>query len=391
MFQIFAFIPSYNLLTPSYSPRGGGKFDWQLGTNMTNMSLEWLADGGCWAGEIELPMRPTDVMRWINDGLGLHIEVWNRNAQIIWDGYVDTMSFVLGNVDIQFGPLSDVANQVGVTYAPLLDATTPTPLYGVTTETTLGINSTSQTKYGVWERWFQANPGQTSHDHANANRDRYLADLAFPKPSHAIDFLTSNHTVLKLGLLGYVHRLKSYVYENSATSTTTASAKLAAVLDADPNGIFSSSNARLESNAFLVTANEVQNRSAETIISEIVSLGADTTDDRFTFGVYPGRYVKYAQVPSIDDPIYQRAIYKLSASVERYGLGYEIDPWDILPAQWLYQPDIVLGKLPPRDKTTDIRYMFIESVKFSTPYGVSVNGEPQSTLAQMQAKAQLEL
>ena len=390
IFSVFSFIPTYDLTTPIYTARGG-EFDWQLGQKLTSISLEWLAMGGCWSGELSIPVRPTEILSWINNGLGLHIEVWNRVGQIVWDGYVDTMTFSLGNIDIQFGPLSDVGNQVGVTYAPLLDATLSPPLYGVETETILATNDLSQSRYGVWERWFQAEPGECSKDHAEANRDRYLKEIAFPKPSHAIDLLTSNNTVLKLGLLGYCHRLKSYVYESAVTATTTASVKLAAVLDADPNGIFSSSNASIETNAFLVTAEENKNRIAEAIVNEIVSIGADATDDRFTFGVYPGRYVKYAQIPDRNAPIYQRAIYALSVSAERYGLGYEIDPWDIQPAQWLYQPDVELGKMPTNGGENDIRYMFIESVKFSDPYGVSVNGEPQSTLAQMQAKAQMEL
>lgn len=393
MLPIFSFIPTFDLTTPLYTPRGQ-PFDWGIGEKASSVSLEWMADGGCWAASITFPVHPTNAASWIENGLGLHIEVWNDIGEVIWDGYVDTMDFTFGNLSAKFGPMSDVVNQIGVIYAPLLDDTLDPPLYGNETETTLATDSDSQARYGVFERWFQAEPGQTYQAQAEADRDRYLVELAFPKPTQDIDFLVSNTTSLTLGLLGYYHRLKGTIYVSATTATTTASVKLAAILDADPNGMFASANGFIETNSFLVRANESDNRTSEAIISEIVSIGAAATDDRFTFQILPKQFTRYRQIPAITAPKYQRSIYKLSASVEQYGVGVEVAPWDTEPGEWLYQPDISLGKLPSitvADKTRDLRYLFIESVSFSTPVSVQASGEPQGTLAQMIAKANLEL
>jgi len=391
VFPIFAFVPVYDLTTPQFLPRGGGEFDWHLGDKANSLSLTWTSDVGIDSGQFAFAAPMVEALEWIERGLGLHIEVWNRRGQVIWDGFVNELSFSIGGLSLKVGPLVDIANQVGVSYTPIISADTDPITTGVQTETVLAVDGASQTRYGVFERWYAANPGTCFSTVATYQRDRMLRDVAWPKPAQSIDFLSGDAIQITASLLGYYHRLKYVVYENATSGTVTLSTKIAAVLDADSNGMFSSANAVISTNAFLVNQQDAENRTSEAIIREMVEIGDPTTDDKWLFQVHPGRFVTYGIAPLASTPTYQRSIYAQTGTVELYGQGVSIDPWDVWPGNWLYQPDANNGAMPAVNREADLRYMFIEQVKYDAPWSVGVSGEYQSTIPQMIAKANLEL
>jgi hypothetical protein len=66
-----------------------------------------------------------------------------------------------------------------------------------------------------------------------------------------------------------------------------------------------------------------------------------------------------------------------------------IKPWDVLPAEYLFYPDFLVGRHPPittETLGTDPRAGFIETVSFRAPYDLSVNGIKLSNVDQVLAK-----
>ena len=82
---------------------------------------------------------------------------------------------------------------------------------------------------------------------------------------------------------------------------------------------------------------------------------------------------------------YQHKIQDESLNIEQYGSGVEVRPWNIKPAQWVFLSDFLAGGDIPTERRLDPRFIFIESVTFSAPYDVQINGGKINTIKQLLA------
>lgn len=378
--SVLAFKPTIS----SYTVRGQ-LFDDQIASKMDALSIEKHADGGWWSAQITLNARLTDAELWFEEGLNLNIEIYNPGLVRIFRGFVNQVDLSAGALSATRGPVLDVANRVSVMYTPILDATISPPIYGSETTTTIVNDTDSQARYGIIEKVFAAEPGRCLQAHAEQQRDTFLEELKDAKTSEDAGFSAQNVTQIILNVLGYRHRLGTYVHQNTTAATVQLSTKIEQVMASDPNTLFSTDYSDIEANAFLVNQFEDDNRVGDDVIRELVEIGGAATDNRYIFGIYDDEKARYNAIPTT--ALYQHRIADKFRRIERFGTGELVRPWDVEPGQFLFFPDFLIGRTQPTDLRNDPRYLFIESVSFSTPYDVQINGTQLSTIPQLLAKA----
>lgn len=378
--SVLAFRPTIG----SYTVRGT-LYDNQIAPKMDSLSFEKHADGGWWSAQIVLNAQMTDAEAWFEEGLNLNIEIYNPSLVRIFRGFVNQIELSAGALSATRGPILDVANRVSVTYTPLLDATIAPPIYGTETTTVITEDTTSQGKYGIIEKVFGAEPGRCLQTQAEQQRDTFLEELKDAKTSEDAGFSAQNVTQIVLNILGYRHRLGTYVHQNTAAATVQIDTKIQQVLASDPNVLFSTDYSGIDANAFLVNQYENDNRIADDVIRDLVEIGGAATNNRYLFGIYDEEKARYNAIPTT--AAYQHRIADKYRRIEKFGSGELVRPWDIEPGQFLFFPDFLIGRTQPTSLRDDPRYLFIESVTFSTPYEIQINGAQLSTIPQLLAKA----
>ena len=391
--SVIAYEPSITATT--YNPRGM-LVDDTLGNQYTALEFESTADGGWNNGRLTLTGNLPDMETWFDAGLNRHIEIYSPALELIGAGFVNQVQLSAGTLTATRGPLMEVCNRCSVTYTPILDATTDPPATGTQTVTTIADDDDSIEKYGVMEQVVSGGQllDNDPEDIADPNRaedlrDTYLDEMKDPQSSEELGLGSSSEPSITLELLGYHHRFKSYMVQDTTTTTVTVSnddgtGKMQLVIADQPNALFSTDYTQMEDNALLTSRYEDGTRDAWTILTELNDLGT-AANVRTTLGVYENQRVTYAALP--DDIAYEHRIADTTMRVTEYGSGIDVRPWDVLPARWLFLSDFLSGLTETTDdKRKDPRYLFIESVRFTAPYAVQINGGKISTIKQMLAK-----
>ena len=354
---------------------------------------EIAADGGYKSASFTIQADKQTVERWLERGLGRHVECYDAALAGIGEYFVNRVVGNIGSLSVTRGPLLNVANRVGVAYTPYLDICEP-PETGTATVTTLAEDATSQDLYGIQEVWVSGGTliddtttanecgGGTLDNEAEEIRDAYLEENKEPETTQEISF-GGGGTSLTLDCLGYSAWLERYAYSASATGYTTASAKMIDVLASDTNSLISQEFGYVQDNGILVKQEETENRTAKAIIDEIVSMG-DVNDSRWTFGIYAERKVYYSAIPTAIE--YLHRLMDGRQAIETTN-GNTVFAWNVLPARWLFIPDFMVGRAKPiTDLRLDPRCVFIESVRYTAPYGLQINGAKVGRFAQLMAK-----
>lgn len=379
-----AFDPIIDMSVPSYIPASSRVVP-GLNDQVVSYSHELFANGGFWSADLTLTGNVTQAEDWFEHGLGRHIEVYSPALDKVWEGFVNSVSISIGTLAAVRGPLLEVANRVSVAYTPILDATTVPPIEGTETTTTIAEDAASQALYGVLEAVVSGgrllDDGTT--DNAAQLRDTYLAETAVPQTGEALSLEAAVGGPIQLSLLGYVHRLQGYVYQDATSATVQADTKIQNVITADPSGLFSTDFNQIAANATLVPSHDDDNRSAWDVIQEIVSLG-DAAFTRFLFGIYQDRIAAYNAVPTVIS--YQHATISNELVVEQYISGAPTAPWDIRPGRWLLLIDFLASRDIVTTIRNDPRYIFIESVHFTAPDTIKIEGQKASQIPQMIAR-----
>lgn len=358
-----------------------------LRDNLTGYNHQIAAIGGYASATIAVRDNLANLEAWIADGLGRHVEVYSPNTDLIWEGFVNVMRLNVGGSTIERGPLMDIANRVSVMYTPIIDPTTDPPSLGTKTETTIANNTASQTKYGILERVLSSgnllDDGVTND--AEYVRDLFLAENKEARNSNEISLAPggSGDVTLTLDCRGYFDWLNAYVYNDGTHNfSVQIDDKLGYVLTADPNALFSTAYDWLDANAALTQGLEDENRTAMTVIKELLALG-DINDNRYLFGFYGGIKPKYNVVPTSIEYYYYR--HSKAQSIETPS-GERVRPWDVLPGKWVLIPDLMAGHAYQDNLRLDPRTLFIENVNYNAPYGVNLQGSPILNLPQMLAR-----
>lgn len=328
---------------------------------------------------------------WYENGLGRHIEVYNAAGETIITGFVNQVSLTASTLQASRGPLLDLCNRASVVYTPIIDVSVAPPITGAEKSTVIAENDQSQERYGIIEKVLSGgqllDDGTT--DEAEDYRDRYLDENKEPSTSDkGISLGNTGQPAIQLEIIGYKAWLDLFIYASVATGTVTVSSKLQTVIGADPNGVFSTDYGQIEANALLTQSYDNNNRTAGMIISEMVKRGNDTDDTRRIFGVFDQQKIVYKSIPT--EFTYYYKIGSRDQNIRLYEGGESggiVQPWDLQAGKWLFIGDFLPGRFTDKvNKKDDPRAMFLESVAFSAPYGVSLNGIGLNELPQWLAK-----
>ena len=349
--------------------------------NINSYSHELRRVGGYTSAQIQFSTTEKEMNDWIQNGIGRHIEVYNPDLVKIWEGFVEQIDIDSGEDKYTIGPLSAIGSRRSVTYSTI-DYSVDPPLLGARVTTASADNDTAIDKYGIWHKIASIN-GATDAD-AEQLRDQFVNDptRAFPATTGDTSFTSGRGFNVSLSLLGYWKWFSAYYYSNAGGGSVALSTKIQDIITADINGIFSTDFSKITTNTTDVKDSASGEQTAETILVDLNSRG-DGSDNAYAIGCYNDRRIVYKVVPS--EIIYQK---RRGQPVED-NLGGIIRPWDIKPNEWLFRPDFLVGRHPPITNTTlgtDPRAGLIETVKYSTPYGLSVNGIKLSNLDQVLAK-----
>lgn len=359
----------------------GGSFIRDYSDMVDGYGHELGANGGCLTASIQLSTNHIDAQDWFANGLGRNIRIYNPAGSKIWQGFVNVLTVTVGALAGETrGPLMDIGNRVSAVYSPL-DVSVYPPVAGSATVTTISENTASQALYGIIEKVLSA--GTCTDDDAEYARDTYLVENAYPVINGDISPESSANISISLDCIGYDAWLSAYIYDNTSSGFATLSAKIISILGADPNGFILSDTSGITENLFLTYAAENQNRFARDIIDSILSVG-DVNNRRWLFGVNQDRRAFY--VPAPTDIIYE---LKLSDQRQRIlSAGNEVYPWDVKAGQWIKVSDFITGynAAISAPYTTDASRKFIDVVRYTAPWSVSLASGPSGTLAQLLAK-----
>lgn len=356
--------------------QGSAQID-NLTSAIASYSHEISAFGGYWSARIRLDGRQVDLEDWYERGLDRRIVAYSPDGLVVWEGFVNSVSLTLGGLQKTIGPVLDIVNRTRIIYSFIAAGGQD---IGIRITTGSVEDADSQARYGLLERVLST--GGATQATAEQLRDMYLLERA--RPQRSDDFtLGGSGAGVELDCAGYARRLETYTYGSASIGVQTVEAKIAAVLDQDPNVILASSNALLETSGLSVATFDNDDRGAMSVIKELVALG-NSTSDRMLFGVYANRQTRYQAVVQQTD--YTQSLGDTGQRIYTE-LGALIEPWYVLPGKWLRITDVLVGRVQDTtDLRDDPRFMFIETATFTAPDGIALRGGKDSRLDQRLAQ-----
>jgi len=352
------------------------KYQWSLSQMVSGYSHIIAANGGYKSASISMNMRQDEIEDWLEYGLGRNITVYNEGGVPVWGGFVNDIVANVGGLNVMRGPLMGIANAVNVIYSTV-DINTDPPTMGVRAKTGYAYDLVSQDKYGIIIKVLSSG-GSTPANALNI-RNTYLAEMAQPETSQTISIGESGNLDITINCLGYEEWLRAYIYNTTGTGGTTVSAKIQLVLAADPNNIISSDYSKITANTLAIPVYANDDDLALDYINSLVTLG-DAAYNRYTFGIYANQRAEYTVMPRRETYIWHLA----DGGMLTNPYGGIIEPWNVLPARWVLIPDFMIGRVSPTAALRDDpRYMFIESLTFTAPYGLTLTGSKISKMPQI--------
>jgi hypothetical protein len=314
---------------------------------------------------------------WLENGLGRRV-IASYAGSVVWEGFVNEVSARLGASTLTVGPLMGVVNRGSMVYSGVnFSVTPPVTIPGGTLKSQWYDNETSQGKYGVLEG--KITGGEGLADEMTQLLQTVVETSSWPEISQNINIGSSGDLTVTVSCLGYGHFLDKFFYsETSIAGFYNADQKILDVLGADPNNIFSAYNVDMEANSLQVESYEDSDRSALAIIKDIVAQG-DVSYNRYVFGIYADR--KFFYWNATDRPV--KYYFSVRTNTITSANRVPLKPWEITPGEWVSIIDIIPGR--PAIATNyreDPKYMFIESVTFSSPFTFTMSGGRASTFKQ---------
>ena len=354
---------------------GRSAFGERFTNKATSYSHEKRRIGGYYSAKISLNEPESNINQWIQNGIGKHLETYNSSNVKIFEGFINKINIRFGQNKISVGPLTNVANQVKVTYSTINSDTVPASI-GARETTSFANNLDSQVRFGVWQKLI-SDSGNTA-DGAEQKRDMIVSDSSrsFPATSGNLALGPGSTVTVSLDILGYWHWFLAYFYNNNIAGNVNLSQKIINVLTASPNSIFSSDTSKITTNTTPVEQQQNTEQRAADIFKKLNSFG-DSSLRSYSIGMYNDRRLIY-------EPINNEIKYHIKrGQLPTDKFGGRIFPWDIQPNKWILKTDILAGSGTPVTNETlgaDLRSGFIEIIKYSTPYTLSINGEELSEL-----------
>lgn len=309
-----------------------------------------------------------DMEDWFEDGLGRHIVVYDETLSVVWEGFVDMVTLRFAGLETKRGPLTQLVNRLAVVYSQV-DTSTDPPTVGDRRRTAVTNDLDSQERWGIWPKVLSL-AGVTD---ANALqlRDLHLGEYREPETSGRLSSESRGAVSVSVDCRGYIH-MTDYPYrQTTVTGLIDASDKVSMILQADPNGLLGGDLTGIEANAVEVAAWENSDNLARSLLRGLAAMG-NPAGGRRLFGVYEGRRALYRDMP--DDWAYEMRLADPGRTI-RNRVGGAVEPWSVQAGQWMMFSDLLPGRYDPlTDAHVDPRQLFIESVTYTLPFGLEVNG-----------------
>ena len=370
--NVHVYEPDINISAPSYTPNDA-LIDDQFQAVLSALSYTTSATGWWTEATLTPVIGIKDLEDWMIYGLGRHIEIFTSSLTRRWAGFVNGLSITFGSVSLEIGPLIEVANRALAFYTNIDTSVSP-PLTGPSTQTIISNDANSQAKFGIWDK--SINAGTVLAVNATQARDMFLTERRYPSPGQSTG---GGGLSITINCLGYWSFFQAYPYSYVAASgTRTITQKMGDVLGQDPNGIFNTSTSRIATNATLSARYDDSQNTAQDVIKQMTSVG-DSSNNRYVVGVDDGQTLFYEQAD--DDIIYEQSIY--GDEVYDYNTGAIIEPFNVLPARWLFYSDLAPGQplaSSVEERQDDPRYEFIESITYTLVNDLSHTGAKISDL-----------
>lgn len=359
--------------------RNGSYFDDTLGYRCESYTHSIIANGGFDSASITIPMRLEQAEEWFWRGLGRDITTYGHAGVIAWNGFVNTVTLSAGLLQAVKGPMLNIVNRTQAVYQKKRYNTNP-PIGGGQGTTDTVNDTDSQDRYGILEA--SINAGEGTLTQVESIRDVYLAENADPFADKDISFGRDSVVSVTLECVGYYHLFKKYIYRQTANADEqNSSAKIQAVMVADPSSRFSTNYKDMETITAQIQRYENDERDAWTVISEAASLG-DGSGNRVMFGIYGRRQAKLNSIPV--SLAYQSGLGDARQELLR-ATGALVYPWDARPGVWTVVNDFLVGQATGTSLRKNQRAIFIENVSYTMPYSLQMNGQQVLTLPQMLA------
>jgi len=332
--------------------------------NYNSLSFEKRQNGGFWQAEIAISSDEDDIEDWIENGLGRHIQIYAD--ELLWEGFVNSVDVEMGYMQYTTGPLMNIANRVKLIYSTVDTSVSP-PAVGVRAETSWSEDADSKNRYGTLETMISSGGIRVSE--ASTVRDTYLALNKTPQQEIAFLSTGAGGITVRVNLLGYVHFLKRFTYTSTSTGTTTASQRIQDVLSADPNSIFSSDYAAIDTNSLSIPAHQ-NTEPGWDIIKAIIARG-DSSNNQWIFGIEEGRKAYYNQLPSSIEYYFDN----LSSGGFRDAGGATVEKYKIRPGRWMLITNFLPGRAIPAawdDLQNDPRAVLVDAMRFTIPDSLEI-------------------
>jgi hypothetical protein len=219
---------------------------------------------------------------------------------------------------------------------------------------------------------------------ANATQQNamYLQENAYPETTKTIS-PGGGGLSMTLTLKGTWYWLGAFIANFIGTpDTLNLSTRLIAILALDPNALFSTDYSNITINTYQVNYQSDDDKPGIKYVNELLAPG-DAAFNRYTAGFYGNEVFWYTPMPNVLE-----SIYSISDPAQEilYQSGVVIRPWAVQPARWTQISDMMVGRIPDINMRADIRNIFAETVSYTAPYGLVLNGAKVSMLTQFLAQ-----
>lgn len=265
-----------------------------------------------------------EAVDWLANGLMRSAIVYGPDANVVWEGYINTASARIGQKPATLS-LDTMANRVRCTYTTVL---------GTPGTTSSVSDADSQALYGKKDRVVSLNQDTAA---AAANKaDVVLVASAFPRSNEATQAMTGaqGEIQITLSFVGWYQTLEWVVFNRTSTSSTAISTQVAALINTSGVGIGAINNFLSSSTVNIMT---LSNTATEYVVSSttyrekieaLLSQGDGT--DPVTWGVYEDRmFTVAAWAGALPTTI---TYYEHLGTGDVYNsAGTPIAPWDVRP------------------------------------------------------------
>lgn len=334
---------------------------------VTSYEHSHAATGGFWSATLGLRLPFTEIEDWLENGIGRQIQTKGMGTFIAWEGIVNRITLSVGGYNMTVGPYLDIANKVKLTYSMYLSLGGANAT-GIRVVTGYMSDLDSQAKYGILEKNFSVGNIDES---AIGNLQTMLLDR-YHKPNKSEDLNLPGDVIqtffdIKLECIGYAQLFQKYLYSNATLSVQNLSDKLTAIINAEPNGLFTSS---IEENTLQVPTAEQDDPEAWGLIKSLLALG-NSSLDRCNFGVYENRRVIYKAVTN--EVSYVRPLREGSSIIQN-AYGSLLKPWEIRPGGHILIADLLPGITRETNLIDERHALFANTVQYRMPDSLIING-----------------